>query len=75
MYSNEIFLAVASMDLQLPGILFGKDLKDVTIEEAHCLRAARSPTNYSPILNPDRAKSRAIRHRPDVAEGKITVGW
>ncbi|HEX4997404.1 MAG TPA: PBP1A family penicillin-binding protein [Terriglobia bacterium] len=35
---------------------FGKNLKDLTIEEAALLAALpRSPTNYSPILNPDRA--------------------
>src|SRR4029077_5021837 len=46
-----------------------------TIEEAALLAAMpRSPNNYSPILNPERAKSRrdyAIDGM--VAEGKITV--
>jgi penicillin-binding protein 1A len=47
----------------------------VNIEEAALLAALpRSPTNYSPILNPERAKLRrnyAIDRM--VAEGKITA--
>ena len=54
---------------------FGKSLKDLTIEEAALLAALpRSPKNYSPIVNPDRAKSRrdyAIDRM--VAEKKITA--
>jgi len=54
---------------------FGKELKDVTIEEAAMLAAIpRSPPNYSPILHPDRALARrnyAIDRM--VAEKKITV--
>jgi penicillin-binding protein 1A len=54
---------------------FGKDLKDVTIEEAALLAALpRSPKNYSPILNKERAKARrnyAIDRM--VAERKITA--
>jgi len=54
---------------------FGKELKDVNIEEAAMLAAIpRSPPNYSPILHPDRALMRrnyAIDRM--VAENKITV--
>ncbi|HLQ75795.1 MAG TPA: PBP1A family penicillin-binding protein [Terriglobia bacterium] len=76
MYSNEIFLGGGQYGFAAAAeYYFGKDLKDVTIEEAALLAALpRSPTNYSPILNPDRAKSRrdyAIDRM--VAEGKVTV--
>src|SRR5205814_6450856 len=54
---------------------FGKGLKDLDIEEAALLAALpRSPTNYSPILHPERALLRrnyAIDRM--VAEKKITV--
>src|SRR5262245_39421516 len=54
---------------------FGKELKDLNIEEAAMLAAIpRSPPNYSPILHPDRALTRrnyAIDRM--VAEKKITV--
>jgi penicillin-binding protein 1A len=54
---------------------FGKDLKDLNIEEAAMLAAIpRSPPNYSPISHPERALMRrnyAIDRM--VAEKKITV--
>src|SRR6516162_7320700 len=54
---------------------FGKQLKDLSIEEAALLAALpRSPINYSPILHLDRARQRrdyAIDRM--VAEKKITV--
>src|SRR5215813_9249657 len=54
---------------------FGKNLKDLNIEEAAMLAAIpRSPPNYSPIAHPDRALLRrnyAIDRM--VAEKKITV--
>ncbi len=54
---------------------FDKTLKDLTIEEAALLAALpRSPKNYSPIVNPERAKARrdyAIDRM--VAERKITA--
>jgi penicillin-binding protein 1A len=76
MYCNEIFLGGNQYGFAAAAdYYFGKDLKDVNIEEAALLAALpRSPTNYSPILNPDRARSRrnyAIDRM--VAEGKITV--
>src|SRR5215831_1383148 len=54
---------------------FGKELKDLNIEEAAMLAAIpRSPPNYSPVLHPERALTRrnyAIDRM--VAEKKITV--
>jgi penicillin-binding protein 1A len=54
---------------------FDKELKELTIEEAALLAALpRSPRNYSPIFNPERARARrdyAIDRM--VAEKKITV--
>src|SRR5678815_5084417 len=76
MYSNEIFLGGGQYGFAAAAeFYFNKNLKDVNIEEAALLAALpRSPTNYSPILNYDRAKLRrnyAIDRM--VAEGKITV--
>jgi penicillin-binding protein 1A len=76
MYCNEIFLGGGQYGFAAAAeYYFGKDLKDVNIEEAAMLAALpRSPTNYSPILNPERAKLRrnyAIDRM--VAEGKITA--
>jgi penicillin-binding protein 1A len=75
-YCNEIFLGGGQYGFAAAAeYYFGKDLKDVNIEEAALLAALpRSPTNYSPILNPERAKLRrnyAIDRM--VAEGKITA--
>jgi len=76
MYCNEIFLGGGQYGFAAAAeYYFGKDLKDVNIEEAALLAALpRSPTNYSAILNPERAKLRrnyAIDRM--VAEGKITA--
>jgi penicillin-binding protein 1A len=76
MYCNEIFLGGGQYGFAAAAeYYFGKDLKDINIEEAALLAALpRSPTNYSPILNPERAKLRrnyAIDRM--VAEGKITA--
>jgi penicillin-binding protein 1A len=76
MYCNEIFLGGGQYGFAAAAeYYFGKDLKDVNIQEAALLAALpRSPSNYSPILNPPRAKDRrnfAIDRM--VAEGKITV--
>jgi penicillin-binding protein 1A len=76
MYCNEIFLGGGQYGFAAAAeYYFGKDLKDVNIEEAALLAALpRSPSNYSPILNPERAKLRrnyAIDRM--VAEGKITA--
>jgi len=76
MYCNEIFLGGGQYGFAAAAeYYFDKTLKDVNIEEAALLAALpRSPTNYSPILNPDRAKLRrnyAIDRM--VAEHKISV--
>ena len=76
MYCNEIFLGGGQYGFAAAAeYYFGKDLKDINVEEAALLAALpRSPTNYSPILNPERAKLRrnyAIDRM--VAEGKITA--
>jgi len=76
MYCNEIFLGGNQYGFAAAAkYYFGKELKDVNIQEAAMLAALpRSPTNYSPILNPERALSRrnfAIDRM--VAERKISV--
>src|SRR6185436_7481476 len=76
MYCNEIFLGGNQYGFAAAAqYYFDKELKDVNIQEAAMLAALpRSPTNYSPILNKDRALSRrnfAIDRM--VAERKITV--
>jgi len=76
MYCNEIFLGGGQYGFAAAAeYYFDKNLKDVNIQEAALLAALpRSPTNYSPVLNYDRAKLRrnyAIDRM--VAEGKITV--
>lgn len=74
MYANLIYMGHNQYGFGAAAdFYFGKKLKDLTIEEAALLAALpRSPTNYSPILNPGRAKGRrdyAIDRM--VAEGKI----
>jgi penicillin-binding protein 1A len=76
MYANLIYMGHNQYGFAAAGdFYFGKKLKDLTIEEAALLAALpRSPTNYSPILNPDRAKGRrdyAIDRM--VAEAKISA--
>jgi penicillin-binding protein 1A len=76
MYCNEIFLGGGQYGFAAAAeYYFGKDLKDVNIQEAALLAALpRSPSNYSPILNPSRAKDRrnfAIDRM--VAEGNISA--
>ena len=76
MYCNLIFMGHGQYGFGAAAdFYFGKKLKDLTIEEAALLAALpRSPSNYSPILNPARAKGRrdyAIDRM--VAENKITA--
>ncbi len=76
MYCNLIYMGHAQYGFGAAAdFYFGKKLKDLTIEEAALLAALpRSPNNYSPILNPSRAKGRrdyAIDRM--VAENKITA--
>jgi penicillin-binding protein 1A len=74
MYCNLVYMGHAQYGFAAAAdFYFGKKLKDLTIEEAAMLAALpRSPTNYSPIQFPERAKGRrnyAIDRM--VAEGKI----
>jgi penicillin-binding protein 1A len=76
MYCNEVYLGHGQYGFAAAAdFYFDKVLKDVSIEEAALLAALpRSPNNYSPILNPSRAKGRrdyAIDRM--VAEKKITA--
>jgi penicillin-binding protein 1A len=76
MYCNQIYLGHGQYGFAAASeYYFGKDLKDLTIEEAAMLAALpRNANLYSPILSPDRALMRrnyAIDRM--VAEKKITV--
>src|SRR5438552_9708646 len=76
MYCNLHFMGHGQYGFQAAAeYYFGKDLKQLNIEEAAMLAALpRSPPNYSPILHPERALLRrnyAIDRM--VAEKKITV--
>src|SRR5438105_1056767 len=76
MYCNQHFMGHGQYGFAAAAeFYFGKDLKDLNIEEAALLAALpRSPINYSPILHPERALTRrnyAIDRM--VAERKITV--
>jgi penicillin-binding protein 1A len=76
MYCNQHFMGHGQYGFAAAAeFYFGKDLKDLNIEEAALLAALpRSPINYSPILHPERALTRrnyAIDRM--VAEKKITV--
>jgi penicillin-binding protein 1A len=76
MYCNQNFMGHGQYGFAAAAeFYFGKDLKDLNIEEASLLAALpRSPINYSPVLHPERALTRrnyAIDRM--VAEKKITV--
>jgi len=76
MYVNQLFMGHGQYGFAAAAdFYFGKQLKDLNIEEAALLAALpRSPINYSPILHLDRARTRrdyAIDRM--VAEKKITV--
>src|SRR5437867_2186088 len=76
MYCNQNFMGHGQYGFAAAAeFYFGKELKDLNIEEAALLAALpRSPINYSPILHPERALTRrnyAIDRM--VAERKITV--
>jgi penicillin-binding protein 1A len=76
MYMNQGFMGHGQYGFAAAAeFYFNKNLKDVTIAEAAMLAALpRSPSKYSPILNPDAAKRRRdyVIDRM-VAERKITV--
>src|SRR5437899_11447936 len=76
MYVNQHFMGHGQYGFAAAAeFYFGKDVKDLNVEEAAVLAALpRSPINYSPILHPERAVLRrnyAIDRM--VAEKKITV--
>src|SRR5499427_5955958 len=76
MYVNQLFMGHGQYGFAAAAdFYFGKQLKDLNIEEAALLAALpRSPINYSPISHLDRARTRrdyAIDRM--VAEKKITV--
>jgi penicillin-binding protein 1A len=76
MYVNQHFMGHGQYGFAAAAdFYFGKQLKDLSIEEAALLAALpRSPINYSPVLHRDRARQRrdyAIDRM--VAEKKITV--
>jgi penicillin-binding protein 1A len=76
MYCNLIFMGHGQYGFAAAAeFYFGKDLKDLNVEEAALLAALpRSAINYSPILHPERSRQRrdyAIDRM--VAERKITV--
>src|SRR5213594_180443 len=76
MYCNLVYMGSGQYGFAAAAeYYFGKELKDLNIEEAAMLAAIpRSPPNYSPITHPDRALMRrnyAIDRM--VAEKKITV--
>ncbi len=76
MYCNQIYLGHGMYGFAAASeFLFGKNIRDLEIEEAAMLAALpRGPANYSPILNPERALMRrnyAIDRM--VAESKISV--
>ena len=60
LYANHIFLGANAYGVEAGAeTYFGKQAKDLTLEEAALLAGVpKAPTEYSPILNPARAKER-----------------
>lgn len=60
LYANHIFLGANAYGVEAGAqTYFGKQARDLTIEEAALLAAVpKAPTEYSPILNPTKAKER-----------------
>jgi penicillin-binding protein 1A len=60
LYANHIFLGANAYGIEAGAqTYFGKNAKDLTMEEAALLAAIpKAPTEYSPILNPTKAKER-----------------
>jgi penicillin-binding protein 1A len=60
LYLNEIYLGVGSYGVAAAALnYFGKELKDLTIEEAAYLAALpKAPNNYHPLRHPERALAR-----------------
>src|SRR6266704_841721 len=60
LYANHIFLGANAYGVEAGAeTYFGKQAKDLTLEEAALLAGVpKAPTEYSPIVNPARAKER-----------------
>ncbi|HZS11786.1 MAG TPA: PBP1A family penicillin-binding protein, partial [Nitrospirales bacterium] len=60
MYLNQIYFGQGAYGIRTAALTyFGKDLADITLAEAALLAGLpKSPNNYSPFKNPDRAKKR-----------------
>jgi penicillin-binding protein 1A len=60
LYANHIFLGANAYGVEAGAeTYFGKQAKDLTLEEAALLAGVpKAPTEYSPILNPPKAKER-----------------
>lgn len=60
LYANHIFLGANAYGIEAGAqTYFGKHAKDLTMEEAALLAAVpKAPTEYSPILNPAKARER-----------------
>ena len=60
LYANHIFLGANAYGVEAGAeTYFGKQAKDLTLEEAALLAGVpKAPTEYSPIVNPTRAKER-----------------
>ena len=60
MYVNQIYFGHGAYGVQAASKLyFNKNVSELTVEEGALLAAIpKSPTNYSPLLNPDKSKER-----------------
>jgi penicillin-binding protein 1A len=76
LYANQIYLGHGMYGFAAGAqYYFGKDLKDLTLEEAAMLAALpKAPNNYSPIKYPERAlRRRNLVIDSMIAAGKISI--
>src|SRR3984893_1310668 len=76
LYANQIYLGHGMYGFAAGAeYYFGKDLKDLTLEEAAMLAALpKAPNNYSPIKSPERAlRRRNLVIDSMIADGKISM--
>ena len=76
LYANQIYLGHGVYGFATGAeFYFGKDVKDLTLEEAALLAALpKAPNNYSPIRNPEQARARRnLVLNAMVATGRITA--